>query len=251
MLNSDSVCALVLAAGKGVRMESAQPKVLHTLAERPILSHVIDNVRSAGIRDVYVVVGYKSDDVVEQTGDISIKWVTQEKQLGTGHAVRCAGSLLKNYPGNIVVMNGDCPFISPDTIKGIAARHSETNASATILTCRVENPAGYGRIIRNGYPDERLTRIVEDKDATEDERKINEVNVGLYCFRARDIFSILDELHNDNVKQEYYLTEVVQLINDRGMKTAAYESTDSREVFNVNTLEELHEAETILKEKGE
>jgi UDP-N-acetylglucosamine diphosphorylase/glucosamine-1-phosphate N-acetyltransferase len=242
----ENVCALVLAAGKGKRMGEEKPKVMHILAAKPLLGHVFNTLHNAGVDQVYVVVGHRQEEVTSHFGDVSVTWVVQEEQLGTGHAVRCAREFLQDYPGDVLVVNGDAPFISPETIEAVVRRHREADAVATLLTCHLENPGGHGRILRDGHPDGRPARIVEEKDADATERSIREVNGGMYCFRADRIFPFLDRLGNDNAKHEYYLTEVVEILNREGVMVTAYNCPDPKELANINTPEELKRARELL-----
>ena len=242
----NNVCALVLAAGKGKRMGADKPKVLQILAEKPLLGHVFHTLHDAGVDEVYVVVGHRQEEVTSHFGDVSVTWVVQEDQRGTGHAVRCAREFLQDYAGDMLVVNGDAPFITPETITSMVKQHRDADATATLLTCHLEDPHGHGRILRNGAPYGRPARIIEERDATDEQRAIREVNGGLYCFRADRIFKFLDRLGNDNVKHEYYLTEVVEILNREGMIVEAYRCTNPKELSNINTPEELEKAQELL-----
>jgi bifunctional N-acetylglucosamine-1-phosphate-uridyltransferase/glucosamine-1-phosphate-acetyltransferase GlmU-like protein len=160
--------------------------------------------------------------------------------------VRCAREFLQEYAGDMLVVNGDAPFITPRTIMAMVKQHREADATATLLTCHLEDPGTHGRILRNGTPDGRPLKIVEARDASPEEKAIKEVNGGLYCFRADRIFRFLDRLGNDNVKHEYYLTEVVEILNREGMVVEAYRCPDPKELSNINTPEELDRAHELL-----
>jgi len=200
---------------------------------------------------VYVVVGHGQDEVTSHFGDLSVTWVIQEEQLGTGHAVNCAREFLQDFPGDMLVMFGDAPFLTVDTMKAVVEQHRSVDADATLITCTHADPTGHGRVIRNGLPDRRPARIVEERDATEQELAIKEVNGGMYCFRADRIFPYMQKLGHDNVQNEYYLTEVVEILNRDGGRVTAYECPDPSELANINTPEQLQRAHDMFDDEEE
>ena len=194
--------AVILAAGKGVRMASALPKVLHPIAGKPMVAHVINQVKAAGIEDIILVIGAGREKVKEAMSEERLQFVVQEQQLGTGHALMQAG-LAVGHEGQVLVLAGDTPLLIPELIKELMAFHREQGAAATVLSCEVDNSYGYGRIIRNqkGF----LERIVEEKDADAIQKAIKEINSGIYCFDTRMVFEKLSQLKNSNSQGEYYL----------------------------------------------
>jgi UDP-N-acetylglucosamine diphosphorylase/glucosamine-1-phosphate N-acetyltransferase len=236
--------AILLAAGKGVRMKSELPKVLHLLAGRPLISHVIDNVRRSGINDITVIVGYKGDEVSRVLGD-SVSFAWQKEQLGTGHAVLQTRELFSGYKGQVLVACGDAPLISADSFRRLACAMKDSSVKAAVLTMLLPNPKGYGRMIKGCSGD--LERIVEEKDATEEQRKVNEVNSGTYIFDAELLFDGLNNIGNDNAQKEYYLTDVVSYIVNKGFKVVTVPFENSGEGRGINSKEELAALEEELK----
>jgi len=231
------VAAVILAAGQGKRMMSDLPKVLHTIGGRPMVLHVIDAVRAIGAERVIVVTGYQAERVEAACAGSGAVFARQEEQLGTGHAVMQAEPLLAGFTGTVVVLNGDVPGLRSETIRRFIAHHREREAAATVLTATIDDPTGYGRIVRdvNGG----LARIVEHRDAVPAELAIREINSGLFCFEARDLFAALRRVTRRNAQNEYYLTDVIELLHAEGRAVAAYRAEDAREVSGVNNLDEL------------
>ncbi|MBW6411138.1 bifunctional UDP-N-acetylglucosamine diphosphorylase/glucosamine-1-phosphate N-acetyltransferase GlmU [Clostridium weizhouense] len=238
-------CALVLAAGQGKRIKSDIPKVLHKVCGKEMVIHVIDTIRKAGIDDVNVIVGNGAELVKERTQIKNIEYSLQSEQLGTGHAVQCASEFLKGKQGIVAVFTGDTPLIKESTIKNLVESHIENNNSATILTSIVEDPTGYGRIIRNGN---EVLKIVEHKDCNEEELKVNEMNAAIYCFDIESLCESLGKLNNNNKQGEYYLTDVIEILKSQGKTIGAF-VTDFEETIGVNSRVQLAEAEEILKNR--
>lgn len=243
-----SEVAVILAAGKGTRMKSAGPKVLASLCGAPMIEWVVNAVRKAGISRVLVVVGYKKNEVAQVLEGLDVDWVEQSQQLGTGHALKVASTLLgcesRNVPENIVVLPGDSPLVKPDTIKTLRKVHRETSSDATLVTARLDDPKSYGRVVRDRHG--RITRIVEDLDAGEEEAEIHEVNSGIYCFRAAPLLEALERLTPDNRKGEYYLTQVIEVLSSVGKKVSAFTVSDPNEVLGVNSQEDLKKVTEIV-----
>ena len=244
--------AVILAAGQGTRMKSDLPKVLHTVDGVPMVRYVIDTVHNAGIERVVIIVGYKAERVreacvVHDTGDDnSVEFALQSEQLGTGHAVMQAKEALDGFDGTLVILNGDVPGLRASTLTQFVEEHDASGATATVMTARLDNPAGYGRIVRG--EDGSLLRIVEHKDGTDDERAIDEINSGLFCFDASSLFSALGRAGRDNVQNEYYLTDAIETLRNDGLPVAAWCVKDSREVAGVNTVDELESIRQFLKD---
>jgi bifunctional UDP-N-acetylglucosamine pyrophosphorylase / glucosamine-1-phosphate N-acetyltransferase len=236
--------AIVMAAGKGTRMNSNKSKLVHKIYDKELVKRVVETAREAGIDDIVAIVGYLREQVQAVLGD-SVKYAYQEEMLGTGHAVMQAKEFLKGRKGKVVVLNGDVPIIRPQTIKTLIEKSTERNEYATLLTAIYDEPAGYGRIIRdeNG----NVTAIVEDKDASETQREIKEINAGIYCFDIEELLSALDKITPNNKKGEYYLTDVIKIMNDKGLKTGAVIVEDNTEILGVNDKIQLEILTKILR----
>lgn len=237
---------VILAAGKGTRMKSVLPKVLHQVGGKPMVQHVLDAAHMAGARRNIVVVGFGAEFVRSALrGDAEI--VVQEEQLGTGHAVRMAEPLLSDERGTVMVLCGDTPLLTGALLTRLYQAHQGTGAKATVLTAMMPDATGYGRIIRAA--DGTVEKIVEEKDATEKERAGKEVNSGIYCFSAPDLFSALREVGCDNAQGEYYLPDVLSILRRRGEKIWAVAAEDYEETLGVNSRVQLAGAEKILRRR--
>ncbi|MDE5966198.1 MAG: NTP transferase domain-containing protein [Lachnospiraceae bacterium] len=238
--------AVILAAGKGTRMESELPKVLHQVLGRPMVSYVIDAARQAGAEQICLVVGHQAELVRETVGD-GVKYVLQEQQLGTGHAVICARDFIGDE-GDVLILCGDTPLIQGSTLKKMVDVHCTSGNGATVLSTVLEDAAGYGRIVRN--EDGAFIKNVEQKDASPEEQEVKEVNSGMYIFRAEALQEGLDSLTNDNAQGEYYLPDVLSFINCQGRLKVDAMVTDQRDdIRGVNTKQQLYEAEEIMKRR--
>jgi bifunctional UDP-N-acetylglucosamine pyrophosphorylase / glucosamine-1-phosphate N-acetyltransferase len=246
--DSKPLNVLVMAAGLGTRMKSKRAKVLHELAGRPLISYVVRAAQSVEPQKIIVVVGHQAEDVekaaLAEAGELA-SFALQAQQRGTGDAVESARSLLENSDSLLLLLSGDVPLIRPETLRKLIECHRETGAACTILEVRLENPTGYGRIVRNEQG--QFQRIVEQKDATEEERKVREINSGIYCFETRDLFEALKRIEPKNQQGEYYLTDVAEIILATGRKVEVFTHTDAREVSGVNTRAELAEFENLLR----
>jgi bifunctional UDP-N-acetylglucosamine pyrophosphorylase / glucosamine-1-phosphate N-acetyltransferase len=238
------IAAVILAAGQGKRMQSDLPKVLHEIDGRPMVRYVIDAVQALGPELVVVVTGHQAERVESACAGTGVAFVRQPQQLGTGHAVMQAVPLLATFQGTILVLNGDVPGLQTETIRRFVEFHRGSAFAATVLTARLPDPAGYGRIVRDESG--RLSHIVEHKDATPREREIDEINSGLFCFEARDLKSALARVGRGNAQNEYYLTDVIGLLSSDGRPVGAYCVEDAREVAGVNDLDELEAARRFV-----
>lgn len=237
------VAAVVLAAGQGKRMRSDLPKVLHVVAGRSMLAHVLDRLDELGVRETVVVVGFGRERVIELCEERHVRWVVQEPQLGTGHAFRQAVPALGAFRGTVLVLCGDTPLLTTRTLSALLDTHRRREASATVLSAELEDPSGYGRVIRTATGD--IERIVEEKDASPAERSVREINTAIYALEYPEITQVLGEISAENRQGEYYLTDVVSLLRARRRRVAVLLADDPREVVGVNTLDQLAEVESI------
>ncbi|MFJ7931989.1 bifunctional UDP-N-acetylglucosamine diphosphorylase/glucosamine-1-phosphate N-acetyltransferase GlmU [Peribacillus sp. NPDC096448] len=238
--------AIILAAGQGTRMKSKLYKVLHPVCGKPMVQHVIDQVNQLQIEDIVTVIGHGAEKVQEQLGD-SCKYALQEQQLGTAHAVKQAESVLSAKSGTTLVICGDTPLIKAETMRELIALHEQSQAKATILTAYADNPAGYGRVLRGEGG--LVEKIVEHKDASEEERYVKEINTGTYCFDNQALFSALKKVSNENVQGEYYLPDVIEILKEEGEVVTAFQSSDFEETLGVNDRVALSQAEQILRKR--
>ncbi len=238
-------CAVILAAGQGKRIKSNIPKVLHKVCGKEMINHVIDNMRSAGIDDINVIIGTGAELVKKNTESRNVSYSLQEEQLGTGHAVKCSKEFLKNKDGIVAIFTGDAPLTRVETIEKLIEEHISKGNSATLLSAYIDDPTGYGRIIRDG---EDVLKIVEHKDCNEEELKVNEMNAGMYCFNIKELVLALDEISNNNSQGEYYLTDVIGILKDKNKKVGAL-VTEYDDTIGVNSRVQLAEAERILRNR--
>ena len=243
-MSLDTVRAVVLAAGRGVRMKSEKAKVLHELLGRPLIHHVLRSLRSAGVKDIVVVVGHQEDAVKKAAGP-GVTFARQTEQKGTGHAVLAAEKSVKGRDGLLLVLAGDAPLITPDTIKAMIAAHREAGAAATVLTCCIDDPSGYGRITRDESG--KFLAIVEHNDATEKQKEISEVNSGAYVFDAKDLFRALKEVKVNPKKGEIYLTDALPVLMSHQRAVATHRASDPAEVYGINSRRDLVAATNFLR----
>ena len=238
--------AVILAAGKGTRMKSSLPKVLHGVGGKPMLRHVMDAAQGAGAARSIVVVGFGGEQVAAAMGD-GAEYVTQAEQLGTGHAVLQTKEILRGFEGTVLLLCGDTPLLTVATLQSLCEAHQSSGAAATVLTAILANPAGYGRILRDA--DGGVTGIVEQKDATPEQMEIGEINTGNYCFEAAALFGALDGLTCNNAQKEYYLTDVLAILARAGQKVGAVQVGDFEETLGINSRVQLAEAEAVLRRR--
>ncbi len=240
------LAAVILAAGQGTRMKSVQPKVLHRIAGQPLLSHVIEVARQVGADPVVAVVGHGADRVREVLADDQLRFALQDQQLGTGHALLCGSQALADFVGDLLLLCGDVPLLQATTLERLCDHHRKTSSAVTILTAEMDDPTGYGRIIRG--PD-GVERIVEQKDATASEIALNEINTGIYLFRAPLVFDLLRNIDNRNAQSEYYLTDVVAAARAAGERVEAVIATEPDEAMGINDREQLAKAGGVMQKK--
>lgn len=239
------VAAVVLAAGMGKRMQSDLAKVLHLMAGKPLLAHVLATLDELRVDRTVVVIGHQRELVrAAFTDRKDLEWAVQAEQRGTGHACMMAEKVLEGFTGTVLVVCGDTPLLTARTLGALLERHWSTWAQVTVLSMRLADPTGYGRVVRT--PDgEGIARIVEEKDATSEEKALDEVNSGIYAFDHAALAGILSSLTANNSQGEYYLTDTVGLLQAKGAKAAVWCADDARELLGINTLEQLAEAESI------
>jgi len=238
--------AVILAAGKGTRMKSALPKVLHSIGGKPMVEHVLAAAHMAGAERKVVVVGFGAGSV-EATLGPQAEYVVQAEQLGTGHAVMQVDSCLQDFDGTVMVLCGDTPLLRGQTLAKLFAAHQAAQASATVLTACMTNPTGYGRVIRDDRG--QVLRIVEQKDANSCELAVNEVNTGIYCFERKALFDALHSITCNNVQGEYYLTDVIGILAKAQAKVWGVQVDDAEETLGINSRMQLAEAEKILRKR--
>lgn len=243
MHGMNKAMALILAAGKGTRMKSSIPKVLHEVRGRSLIQHVIDSCREARVDQILAIIGHNKEMVERALGD-QVGYIYQEQQLGTGHALLMATEHLPKDDTIVLVLVGDAPLIEGDTLSQLMEVHQKNQNSATVLTARMENPTGYGRILQDETGN--ILGIVEEKDATVAQRAIQCINSGMYCFHSGDLVWALGSLTNQNAQGEYYLTDVLGILHRAGKKTGAWE-TDVENIQAVNSRVELAQVEKIMK----
>lgn len=240
--------AVILAAGKGTRMKSELPKVIHEAMGKPMVKYSIEAAMEAGAEasDICLVVGHKAELVKEAVGD-SVTYVLQKEQLGTGHAVKCASDFI-GKEGLTMVLCGDTPLITGKTLKKLVETHIAEGNAITVLTARVDDPTGYGRIIKDSWG--KFVKIVEQKDATLEEQRVDEINSGMYIFDSAILNEALSKITNDNAQGEYYLTDTIEIVKSEGLgEVSTMIIDDVDEIKGVNSSEQLKEAEEILKKR--
>ena len=244
----DNIYGVILGAGEGTRMKSCLPKVLHKVCGKELIFHVTDCMKTAvKMQKLVVVVGSGSDLVIKCLDKYQVDYVFQKERLGSAHALLCAKDKLKNLNGQLIVMCGDTPLVQSKTIKDLLKYHVKNKNSATVLSGIIKNPFGYGRIVRDTRG--KVICIVEEKSATEQEKQIKEINSGIYCFDLKVLWKALSKVDNKNNKKEYYLTDVIAILNKDGYKTDAVALTNEEEILGVNTRAQLAVADKILRDR--
>ncbi|MCR2823378.1 bifunctional UDP-N-acetylglucosamine diphosphorylase/glucosamine-1-phosphate N-acetyltransferase GlmU [Lederbergia panacisoli] len=238
--------AVILAAGQGTRMKSKLYKVLHPICGKPMVEFVVDNISNVNVDKIVTVVGHGAE-LVKTKLEGKSDFVLQDEQLGTAHAVMQAKEVLQNKNGTTLVICGDTPLIKAETMEALIAQHEMQEAKATILTAFTERPDGYGRVIRNSNG--TVEKIVEHKDANEQERKVKEINTGTYCFDNQALFEALEGVSNDNAQGEYYLPDVIEILKNKNMSVSAFQTADFDETMGINDRVALAEAERLMRKR--
>lgn len=236
--------AVIMAAGKGTRMKSDKPKVAHEVLYKPMINHIIDELNKLNADKIYVVVGHKAEVVKELVQDQNVEFVLQEQQLGTGHALMQVAPELKDKEGTTVVLNGDAPLITCETLQGLIDYHNQHENKGTIMTCDCDLEKKFGRVIKE---DGQVKEIVEFKDLKEEQYEISEMNVGEYCFDNQEVFKALEKISNDNAQNEYYLPDTLKVMAKENLPVGAYKIKDLEEVGGINDRLELAEATKSLQ----
>lgn len=243
-----SFTTLILAAGKGTRMKSDLAKVLNEMAGKPLVHYVINAAKELGSQKIVLIIGHQAEKVKESTAEFGVSYALQEEQLGTGHAVMQAKSFVDDEENDVLVLLGDVPLITVETLRSLYKVQKSTDASATILTAVLEDSTGYGRIIRNS--NNSVEKIVEEKDASESELQIKEINTGIFFFKAKDLSKALGMLTSENAQNEFYLTDTVELFRKANKVVSAFIVKDFNETHGINTVEQLKNVEKIFLQKN-
>ena len=243
-MHMKNIAAIVLAAGKGTRMRSETPKVLHKILGKPIIRHIVDSVKEAGITDIVTVAGFGSSLLKNAVNDTKV--AVQKRLLGSADAVVTAKKAIGKNVHDILIICGDTPLIKGKTIKALIEKHKSSKASLTLLTAKLKDPRPYGRVVRGS--DGKILKIVEETEASLYEEVINEINVGTYCFSAKDLYEALSEIKPDNKKKEFFLTDTIGILRGKGKIIESVSAEDPDEAIGVNTRKDLAQATTILKE---
>ena len=242
------LAAIILAAGKSTRMKSQRVKVLHEICGRPMLAYVLDAARQAGVQRIVVVVGHDRESVMREFADQSdIVWVHQSEQKGTGHAVQMCRAAFHDFIGEVFVLAGDGPLIRAETLTRILEAHRAKNAAMTLATSVIDNPQGYGRIVRDGAGE--ILAIVEEKDASVDQRGIHEVNPSYYLFDSTELFKALDDIKPNNQKGEYYLTDTLAILRHAGRRVTALAAVPAEDILSINSRLELAVVNRVMQRR--
>lgn len=232
--------SIILAAGKGSRMKSNIPKVLHKVNGKPMVQKIMETTSNFG--DILLVLGHKKDEIIQKFPDVN--YIFQEEQLGTANAIKISKDKFSNYD-SILVAYGDGPLLSTKTIKQMKEKFESENLDCLILTCLLDNPTGYGRILKNDT--NKVIDIIEENEATNEIKKINEINVGVYIFKTKSLLDIIDKIDNKNTKNEYYLTDAIKLLNDKGYVCDSLQLSDKNEMLGINSKSQLAQVSNILR----
>lgn len=239
--------AVILAAGKGTRMKSDLPKVVHTIEGKCLVDYAVEAAMGAGAEDICLVLGYKHEVVRESMAHKDVSYVLQEEQLGTGHAVKCAKDFLGDE-GQTLILFGDTPLITAETLKCLKDYHVKHDNAVTVLSAIIEDPTGYGRIIRDA--DGNFVKSVEHKDASEAELKSHEINSGMYIFETKELKEALDKIQPNNAQGEYYLPDALTIIKDKGLSVDAFALDDPEDITGVNDQEQLKSAAVVIRRRN-
>lgn len=247
-VQNKNLSSIILAAGKGTRMKSGLAKVLHELDGRPLINYSIDLARRMASEMICVVIGHQAELVRKAAARHGVIFVEQRELLGTGHAVMQAKDVFSAYEGTVLILCGDVPLLSVSTVQALVDAHRAARAAVTVMTVVLDDPGSYGRIVKDGGG--VIRKIVEAKDATSEERKIGEINTGIYCVESPWLFDAVSEIRNVNAQKEYYLTDIVEIAIRRKLKVQSFVAKKPIEVMGINTVEELRKAAEYLKRRA-
>ena len=239
--------ALVLAAGLGTRMKSSRAKVLHEVQSKPMILHVMDTIKNLSLDHTYVVVGHQKAKVAALLDGYQASCIIQEEQLGTGHAVLCAEEELRSIGGTVLILSGDVPLIRAETLQAMLAEHAQNEPVLSLMATTLDDPTNYGRIVRNNQGG--LQGIVEEKDASAEQKEIKEINAGIYCAEISFLFEALKKVGTDNKQGEIYLTDIVKIAIDAGLGVDVFSGASSEEVLGINSRHELAAANEYLQHR--
>ncbi len=242
------LAVIIMAAGKGTRMQSDLPKVLHLANGLPLIDYVLDTANALDPTKIVIIVGHQAELVKEAIARYRVTAALQEPQLGTGHAVMQAEPQLTDFEGETLILSGDAPMVSAKTLHELIKFHRSSLAAATVLTAKLHDPTGYGRVIRQRNSNNVL-KIVEHKDASDEELAVREINSGIYVFDTHVLFETLGHINTNNAQQEYYLTDVFGICFQCGKRVCAFKTDNPDEILGINTPEQLVEAERLLIKK--
>ncbi len=245
----NKLAVIILAAGKGTRMKSDLPKVFHEILGEPMLTYVLETVKKLVPEQTYLVVGHKRDLIMDYYKDWPLKFVIQDQQLGTGHAISQVKPFLEDFSGTVLILAGDVPLLSEKTLKKLIDFHHKNKAAATDLTAMLDDAGNYGRIVRGNKGE--ILKIVEKKDASPEDLKIKEINTGTFCFDKDALYVALAEVKPNNVQKEYYLTDTLEILKKKNLPVFACTADDPAETIGINTREELVSVEkTMISRQG-
>ncbi len=236
---------IILAAGKGTRMKSSLVKVLHPLCGRPMLTYPVAVAREVGSEKIVVIVGHQAELVKGNIKDKELIFVEQKEQLGTGHAVLQARDEFLDFDGTVLILCGDVPLLMPSTVRALLGHYFSEDATVTVLTTVLDVPSGYGRVVKGREGD--VLKIVEERDATLEEKKIREINTGIYCVESSFLFEAVGDIGNKNVQGEYYLTDIIEIARKRGYIARSFMADDPAEAMGINTPDDLKRASRIIE----
>lgn len=245
MTINNPVTTLILAAGLGTRMKSSKAKVLHEVLFKPMILHVLDTVKTLNPDHTFVIVGHQREKVAELVASYQASCIVQEEQLGTGHAVLCAERELSSIGGTVLILSGDVPLIKADSLRAMLASHRQKRPALTLMTAMLDDPTNYGRIVRDESG--KLLEIAEEKDASEEQRKIREINAGIYCAEVDFLFESLKKVGRDNTQGEIYLTDIVKIAIGMGLQVGIFSGAGGEELLGVNSRSELAAATKYLQ----
>ncbi|MFO7928547.1 MAG: bifunctional UDP-N-acetylglucosamine diphosphorylase/glucosamine-1-phosphate N-acetyltransferase GlmU [Candidatus Humimicrobiaceae bacterium] len=245
-MDPKDLSVIILAAGKGTRMKSSKPKVLHQIFGKPMLYHILNTCLKITPKNIFTVIGYKASLVEEflKKSFPAVIPVLQQEQLGTAHAVKAAKKYRKKMGEDIIVLAGDCPLLTGKTLKKLIENKKKTGSAATLISATIPNPEGYGRIIKDSSG--HVKEIIEEADADSSQKAINEVNTSVYCFSRDDLFESIDEIGSDNAQNEYYLTDIIKKLTQKGKIVSVFRATDYGEVFGINDRLQLSKVERLM-----